>query len=90
MRRKRKHYQHGLQREKRTVWRPRNITDSARKKIAWYNPDNTIYLGDQYMNDGRKKQELSETRFPTSNFISPSVAPLHMMTWNYVPSIVNL
>ena len=25
-----------------------------------------------------------------SNFISPSMAPLHIITWNYVPSIVNL
>ena len=33
MRRKRQHYQLDLQREKRTVWRPRNITDSARKRL---------------------------------------------------------
>ena len=33
MRRKHKHYQHGLQREKRTVRRPRYITDSDRKRL---------------------------------------------------------
>ena len=56
MRRKRKHYQHDLQREKRTVRRPRNITDSARKRLKGAQDIililNTDYLGDQYMNDG--------------------------------------
>ena len=61
MRRERKHYKHGLQREKHTVWRPRNITDSARKRpkgardiiLIHY----TVYLGDQYLNDGRKRNK---------------------------------
>ena len=33
MRRKHKLYKNGLQREKRTVGRPRNITDSAQKRL---------------------------------------------------------
>ena len=68
MRRKRyKHYQHGLQRDKRTVWIPRNITDSARKRLkrAWdiILIHNTIYLGDQYMNDGRKRNKAKWNTF---------------------------
>ena len=96
MRRKRKHYQHGLQRGKRTVWRPRNITDSARKRLKRAQDiiliHNTIYLGDQDMNDCRKWNKNYVKRFPTyvSNFISPSVAQLQIMTWNYVLIIVNL
>ena len=39
--------------------RPRNITESARKKLKRARDIilkyNTIYLGDQYMNDGRKR-----------------------------------
>ena len=59
MRKKRKNYQHGLQREKRTVERRRNITDSARKRLKGALDiirliHNTVYLGDQYMN-GRKR-----------------------------------
>ena len=61
MRSKRKHYQHGLQRGKRTVCRPRNITDSARKRLKGVRDiilmHNTVYLGDQYMKDGRKRNK---------------------------------
>ena len=61
MRRKRKQYQHGSQREKRTMWRPRNITDTARKKHKGAQDiiliHNTVYLGDQYMNDDRKRNK---------------------------------
>ena len=48
MLRTRKHYQHGLQRENRTVRRPRNITDSARKRLKRARNiilmHNTIYI----------------------------------------------
>ena len=63
MRRKRKHYQHGLQREKRTVCGSRisNITDSARKRLKRARDiiliHYTIYLVDQYMNDDRKRNK---------------------------------
>ena len=58
------------------------MTGSARKRLKGARDiiliHNTVYLGDQYMNDGRKKkQKQSETRFPTYMFncTSPSVAP---------------
>ena len=61
MRSKRKHYQHGLQRGKWTICRPRNITDSARKRLkgVWdiILMHNTVYLGGQYMKDGRKRNK---------------------------------
>ena len=61
MRRKRIHYQHGLQRKKRSKWRPRNITDSARKwlkrALDIILKHNSIYLGYQYMNDDRKRNK---------------------------------
>ena len=61
MRRKRKHYQHGLKREKSMVCKPRNITDFASKRLKRAREitliHNRIYLGDQYMNDGRKRNK---------------------------------
>ena len=78
----------GLKREKRTVGRPRTLTDSARKKLKRARDKIlipiTVYLGDQYERWTKKKQEQSETRFPES------VALLHILTWNYVLSILNL
>ena len=50
---RRKHYQLGLRREKRTAWRPRRKRlKGARDIILIHN----IYLGDQYMSGGRKKK----------------------------------
>ena len=61
IRRKGKQYQHGSQREKRTVWRPRNITDTAWKRLKGAREiiliHNTVYLRDQYMNDNRKRNK---------------------------------
>ena len=63
MRSIRKHYQHGLQRGKRTVCKPRNFTDSARKRLKGVRDiilmHNTVYLGDHYMKDGRKRNKNS-------------------------------
>ena len=67
MRRKCKQYQHGSQREKRTVWRPRNTIDTARKRLKGVREiiliHNTVYLGDQYMNDDRKRTSTKWNTF---------------------------
>ena len=63
------------------------------KRITEKSTSTSILVYDQYIYERwpKEEQELCVTCFPTyvSNFISPSVAPLHIMTWNYVQRIVN-
>ena len=64
MRRKRKHYRHGLQREKRVQCKHQEIVQRLKGARDIILIHNTVYLGDQYTLYERwpkKKQELSET-----------------------------
>ena len=78
MLRKREHYQHCLQREKRTMWWPRNSTDSARKTLNGARDifliHNTISRRSLYDRWPKKEQELSFIPYNLqSNFTSKSM-----------------
>ena len=62
MRRKRKYYKHGVQREN-VRWEDQEILQTVRKRLKEARHEilihSTVYLRDRYMNDGRKRNKNS-------------------------------